>query len=149
MTDDPGHKGRGFFPEAAMRAGAVLETVIYATDIAAAQRFYGDVLGLDLHLSEDGHFAFFRCGAQMLLIFHPDYAGRPDGHLPHHGTRGPGHLCFRADTPEELDLWRARLTAEGVAIEQEELWPRGGRSFYFRDPAGNSLEFAEPRIWGM
>jgi catechol 2,3-dioxygenase-like lactoylglutathione lyase family enzyme len=27
--------------------------------------------------------------------------------------------------------------------------PRGGRSFYFRDPAGNSLELATPRIWGL
>ncbi|MGN6582964.1 MAG: glyoxalase/bleomycin resistance/extradiol dioxygenase family protein, partial [Rhizobiaceae bacterium] len=25
----------------------------------------------------------------------------------------------------------------------------GGRSIYFRDPAGNSIEFAEPRIWGL
>jgi len=28
-------------------------------------------------------------------------------------------------------------------------WPQGGRSIYFRDPAGNSLEFAEPRIWRL
>jgi catechol 2,3-dioxygenase-like lactoylglutathione lyase family enzyme len=132
-----------------MRAGAVLETVIYAGDIAAARHFYADVLGLDLHLAEEGHFAFFHCGGQMLLIFHPDYAGRPDGHLPHHGTRGPGHLCFSAGSAAELDLWRERLVSRGVAIEQDEPWPGGGRSFYFRDPAGNSLEFAEPRIWGL
>jgi catechol 2,3-dioxygenase-like lactoylglutathione lyase family enzyme len=36
-----------------------------------------------------------------------------------------------------------------VAIEQEMDWPRGGRSFYFRDPAGNSLELATPKIWGL
>jgi hypothetical protein len=36
-----------------------------------------------------------------------------------------------------------------VAIEHEATWPRGGRSFYFRDPAGNSLELATPRIWGL
>ncbi|TIX39705.1 MAG: glyoxalase/bleomycin resistance/extradiol dioxygenase family protein, partial [Mesorhizobium sp.] len=27
--------------------------------------------------------------------------------------------------------------------------PQGGRSIYIRDPSGNSIEFAEPRIWGI
>jgi catechol 2,3-dioxygenase-like lactoylglutathione lyase family enzyme len=48
-----------------------------------------------------------------------------------------------------LPSWQARLEASGVAIEQEMSWPRGGRAFYFRDPAGNSLELATPRIWGL
>jgi hypothetical protein len=37
----------------------------------------------------------------------------------------------------------------GVEIESDFLWPSGGRSIYFRDPAGNCLEFADPRIWGL
>jgi hypothetical protein len=36
-----------------------------------------------------------------------------------------------------------------VAIEADFEWPKGGRSIYFRDPAGNCLEFAEPKIWGL
>jgi catechol 2,3-dioxygenase-like lactoylglutathione lyase family enzyme len=68
--------------------------------------------------------------------------------VPPHGARGPGHLCFRA-AGAELDAWRGRLEAAGVAIESAFDWPQGGRSIYFRDPAGNSLEFAEPRIWGL
>jgi catechol 2,3-dioxygenase-like lactoylglutathione lyase family enzyme len=39
--------------------------------------------------------------------------------------------------------------SEGVAVESEVAWPQGGRSIYFRDPAGNSLECAEARIWGI
>ena len=65
-----------------------------------------------------------------------------------HGTHGPGHACF-AVAEDDLDGWKARLRAADVAIEQEMVWPRGGRSFYFRDPAGNSLELATPRIWGL
>ena len=42
-----------------------------------------------------------------------------------------------------------RLTEAGVGIETEFEWPQGGRSIYVRDPAGNSIEFAEPRIWGV
>jgi hypothetical protein len=27
------------------------------------------------------------------------------------------------------------------------LWPRGGMSLYVRDPAGNCVELASPRLW--
>jgi catechol 2,3-dioxygenase-like lactoylglutathione lyase family enzyme len=36
-----------------------------------------------------------------------------------------------------------------VEIEADFHWPAGGRSIYFRDPSGNSLEFAEPKIWNL
>ena len=68
--------------------------------------------------------------------------------MPPHGARGPGHLCFAASA-EEIDRWKAHLEARGVAVEADFEWPNGGRSIYFRDPVGNSLEFAEPRIWGF
>ena len=66
--------------------------------------------------------------------------------MPSHGARGPGHLCFAA-TAEEITRWRTYLTGKGIAIEADFEWPNGGRSIYFRDPSGNSVEFAEPRIW--
>jgi len=125
----------------------VLETVLYVDDLDAAEHFYGEVLGLELDSKHAGLFAFFCCGAGMLLLFEPGAAasGRK---VPAHGAKGPGHVCFAV--PEgELAAWQARLIAAGVAIEQEVSWPRGGRSFYFRDPAGNSLELATPRIWGL
>jgi catechol 2,3-dioxygenase-like lactoylglutathione lyase family enzyme len=125
----------------------VLETVLYVDDLAAAERFYRDVLGLELDSRKDGLFAFFRCGEGMLLLFNPE-AARAGRAVPAHGSTGPGHACL-AVAEAELDGWQARLVAAGVAIEQTVAWPRGGRSFYFRDPAGNSLELATPRIWGL
>jgi len=47
----------------------------------------------------------------------------------------------------EIDSWRAKLIAHGVAIESEVNWPQGGYSIYFRDPSGNSLELATPEVW--
>lgn len=125
----------------------VLESVLYVDDLDAAERFYGEVLGLKRDSRKDGLFVFFRCGRAMVLLFEPEAASK-GRHVPAHGAEGPGHLCF-AIAEAELDSWRARLRAAGVAIEREVTWPRGGRSFYFRDPAGNSLEIATPRIWGF
>ena len=68
--------------------------------------------------------------------------------VPGHGTVGPGHLCFAASA-EEIEAWRTRLSQAGVAIEADFQWPGEGRSIYFRDPSGNSIEIADPRIWGI
>ena len=125
----------------------VLETILYVDDLEAAERFYGGPLGLALDSRKEGLFAFFRIGDAMLLLFEPGASRRSRG-VPAHGAAGPGHACF-AVAEGELDGWKARLAAADIAIEHEQDWPRGGRSFYFRDPAGNSLEIATPRIWGL
>ena len=130
----------------------VLETALYADDLDAAEAFYGGVLGLEKITRAGNRHVFYRCGPGVLLIFNPD---ETEVHykigqlpVPPHGARGPGHLCFRAEAAE-LDEWRARLEGAGVAIESDMEWPQGGRSIYFRDPSGNSLEFTEGRIWGI
>jgi catechol 2,3-dioxygenase-like lactoylglutathione lyase family enzyme len=135
-----------------MTPSGVLETILYAKDLAAAQAFYRDVLGLEPFSIAPGRHLFYRFSDHMLLIFNPDATSRPrapdDLPIPPHGSHGPGHVCFRA-TARELDAWRRRLEDKGVKVEADFEWPKGGRSIYFRDPAGNSLEFAEPRIWGL
>jgi catechol 2,3-dioxygenase-like lactoylglutathione lyase family enzyme len=135
-----------------MKASAILETVLDAADINAVESFYSEVLGLELHWKAEGHTVMFKCGNQMLLIFNPRVTVKQtlDGNppVPPHGTQGEGHVCFRA-TKTEIDAWRARFLLYDVAIESEFDWPEGGHSLYVRDPAGNSVEFAEPSIWGF
>jgi catechol 2,3-dioxygenase-like lactoylglutathione lyase family enzyme len=130
-----------------VRLDRILETVLYADDLEAAERFYRDVLGLEVDSRKDGVFVFFRLGDAMLLLFRAE-AARANEMVPAHGAAGPGHACF-AVAEAELDGWKERLERQGVPIEHEQAWPRGSRSFYFRDPAGNSLEIASPLIWGM
>lgn len=135
-----------------MKPAGILETVLYAKDLVAAEAFYRDVLGLEPFAGVAGRHLFYRCGGQVLLIFNPEATEVPPPPsvlpVPPHGARGPGHICFRSEAAE-IDRWVERLAAKGVAIEADFEWPRGGRSIYFRDPAGNCLEFAEPRIWGL
>jgi catechol 2,3-dioxygenase-like lactoylglutathione lyase family enzyme len=139
------------------RLTAVLETALYAGDLDAAEAFYGGLLGLPKVTRAGNRHVFFRLDRGMLLIFNPAETGRPprDAELPvpPHAARGAGHVAFAA-TADDLDRWRARLDAAGVAIEADFRWPGrdgvpGARSLYVRDPAGNSVEFAEPRLWGF
>src|ERR1041384_8374680 len=63
-------------------------------------------------------------------------------------SRGPGHVAFAVPLAE-LDKWASHLRLKGTTIEHDVSWPKGGRSLYFRDPAGNCLELASPLVWGM
>ncbi|TPM99773.1 VOC family protein [Mesorhizobium sp. B2-1-3A] len=136
-----------------MTPSAILESALYVTDLAAAEEFYVGVLGLDLLGKVNGRHLFFRCGPGVLLVFNAEatrISPAPDARLkvPPHGATGEGHLCFAA-TATEIVAWKAHLEAKRIAIESEFEWPQGGRSLYIRDPSGNSIEFAEPRIWGL
>jgi len=126
----------------------LVETAIYADDLEQAERFYREVLGLTFLEREAGRHVFFQIGSQdVLLLFRPDTTVLPN-HLPAHGCRGSGHFALGI-AAEDLDAWRERLLRENVTIEHEEVWPRGGRSLYFRDPAGNSVELITPGLWGL
>jgi catechol 2,3-dioxygenase-like lactoylglutathione lyase family enzyme len=94
---------------------------------------------------------FFRCGDGVVLLFDPGRSSTVPtevggSSIPLHGARGAGHIAFRT-TSAEIDRWRDHLVGHGVGIESEVTWPAGGRSLYFRDPAGNSLELATPELW--
>ena len=136
-----------------MSPAGILETVLYAKDLAAAEAFYRDVLGLEPFAKAAGRHLFYRCGDQVLLIFNPEAtkvppaARRAAGAAARRGRRGP-RLLPRVRCRDRRLAQRA-CEAKGVAIEADFEWPGGGRSIYFRDPAGNCLEFAEPRIWKL
>jgi catechol 2,3-dioxygenase-like lactoylglutathione lyase family enzyme len=130
----------------------ILETAVYADDIDAAEAFYGALLGLEKVLRAGNRHVFFRCGPGILLIFNPAETVKPPSDdvlpVPPHGATGPGHVCFRMDG-EAIDRTVEKLNKAGIAIESDFRWPNGARSIYFRDPAGNSLECAEPKLWNI
>ena len=127
---------------------SILETALYASDLQAAERFYTEVLGLTLDSRVSGRHVFLRCGNSMLLVFDPEATSVQAGEVPTHGAHGPGHVAF-AVSDGDFDSWSARLADNDVEIEASIEWPAGGRSIYFRDPAGNSVELATPKIWGI
>ncbi len=136
-----------------MQPSAILETALYVDDLDAAEMFYASVLGLTRIAKVEGRHVFFRCGDGVLLLFNPSATVNPPPPgaslaVPPHGTTGQGHMAFSASA-DEIARWKRHLEERGIEIEADFEWPQGGRSIYFRDPAGNSLEFTEPRIWGL
>ncbi len=130
--------------------GAVLETALYVDDLDAAAAFYGGLLGLEAFQRVQDRHVFFRIGSAVLLVFNPEATKRHTGNarlpVPPHGAHGPGHVCF-ALPRDRICAMRTRLLAAGVAVDAEFAWPNGAHSLYVRDPAGNSVEFAEPHLW--
>ncbi len=125
----------------------LVEAGVYADNLEAAEEFYRAVLGLNLLTKESGRHVFFQVGDSVLLVFRAEATSK-GGLLPPHGATGAGHFAIGIPT-ESLDVWRDHLHAHGVEIENEIDWPRGGKSLYFRDPAGNSVELVTRGLWGL
>jgi len=131
-----------------MNVQHVLETCLYVDDLARAEQFYTQVLGLTVVRRQNGRHLFLRCGQQMVLLFNPLASREANDEVPPHGAFGPGHVAF-AVAEADLQAWQHWLAQCQVKIEKIIHWPTGGQSLYFRDPSGNSLELATPKIWGI
>jgi catechol 2,3-dioxygenase-like lactoylglutathione lyase family enzyme len=131
---------------------SVLESVLYVDDLDAAEEFYTEVLGLELYTKDPGRHVFFTLDREsMLLVFDPAETSTRQTYvngseIPMHGMTGIGHVALRMNSGD-VQMWMDRLAVFGIPIESDVQWPNGGRSLYFRDPAGNSVELATPRLW--
>jgi len=128
----------------------MVETALYFDDLAAATAFYRDTLGLRV-MSETGRLVSLDAGGgTVLLLFHRGETTQglrwPQGWIPPHDGTGPLHLAIGV-AADQLEAWEDWLVSRGVAVESRVSWPRGGRSLYFRDPAGHSVELVTPGTW--
>ena len=130
-----------------MKVLSVVETVIYVDDLDAAEDFYQRVLGLNVIAKKQDRHVFFQVGdSNVLLAFNPNTT-RFEKDTPH-GAAGPGHFALGIEK-QTLDEWRKHLETQSVVIESVVEWPAGGKSIYFRDPAGNSVELVTPGVWSL
>ena len=135
---------------AAPKPQGILEAALYVDDLDVAEAFYGGVLGLKRISRHGNRHVFYRVGGTILLLFNATETRLPTDNprlpVPPHGTTGDGHVCF-AMAGDDLDRLTDALAQAGVPVEADFRWPNGARSVYFRDPAGNSIEYAEPHLW--
>jgi catechol 2,3-dioxygenase-like lactoylglutathione lyase family enzyme len=128
----------------------LLESALYCDDLAGTAHFYRRLLGAEVLSESDRLVALDAGGGTVLLLFRRgasrDGVDHPAGGIPGHDGAGPLHLAF-AVRDEELLSWDERLASLGVPIESRVQWPRGGRSLYFRDPEGHSVELVTRGVW--
>ena len=115
---------------------------IDVSDLDRAERFYTEVLGLEVAQRFGHHQVLLRCGAQMLALFErkdlpPRHTDRIDNPL------GKGHHAFKvssADFQIMHDLFTVQKTPTYGPID----W--GDHDcLYFLDPDGNLLEIVAYR----
>jgi catechol 2,3-dioxygenase-like lactoylglutathione lyase family enzyme len=131
----------------------VVETALYFDGVdalRAAAAFYRDTLGLHIMSEGDRLVSVDGGGGTVLLLFQRGETAKglrwPGGWIPPHDGEGPLHVAIgvAADQVEAWELW---LAARGVVVESRVSWTRGGKSLYFRDPGGHSVELVTPGTW--
>lgn len=114
--------------------------VIAVTDYERSNRFYADVLSVDVQELSRGRYAYRLANGQQLNVHGPGASPVPRAADP--VKPGNSDLCFVWDgTPEEAIT---HLLSHGVPVELGPAARTGGSgrgtSVYFRDPDGTLLE---------
>lgn len=112
------------------------------SDLDLAERFYTEVLGLEVAQRFGRHQVLLRCGGQMLALFERrDLPPRPTDRIDN--PLGKGHHAFKvslADFQAAREVFRTRATPTYGPID----W--GDHDcLYFLDPDGNLLEIVAYR----
>jgi catechol-2,3-dioxygenase len=132
-----------------MNINKVIETCIYSSDLDSMKKFYVDILGLSPVEEERDKLIFLKVGKSMLLIFNPFRTSNDNNMLPTHGAMSPPsciHLAMEIKKHDYHD-WKELLFRNSISIEKEVDWNNKAKSLYFRDPAGNLIEFITEGGW--
>lgn len=109
------------------------ELTLQARDREALERFYADVLGLEV-LSREEDRTWLRVGDRARLgLWTP---GEKE-----FGDEGGAHVHHAYSVaPRALDALAERLRTRGVEVDGPREHEGGDRSIYFEDPEGNVVE---------
>jgi catechol 2,3-dioxygenase-like lactoylglutathione lyase family enzyme len=133
-----------------VRVGRIVETSLYCDDLSRSAAFYRRLLGAEPMLDSERLVAFDAGGGTVLLLFQRGGTTAPlvtpEGTIPPHDGSGTTHVAL-AIGAADVASWEARLAALEIPVESHVSWARGGRSLYFRDPDGHSIELVTPGTW--
>ena len=112
-------------------------TVIFARDMLAMRRFYGEIMCFPLLRELGPKWSEFRVGSNTLAL--TERGLMFDDPSPAKGTLSL-QLAFRV-APPAIATAAALLAQHAVAASDVIDQPWGHRTLFFRDPDGNVLEF--------
>jgi catechol 2,3-dioxygenase-like lactoylglutathione lyase family enzyme len=110
---------------------------LHVRDIEACERFYVDLLGMDVEWRPDPDNVYLSSGPDNLALHRAD---APAGERSEAGQR-LDHIGLFLASPEDVDEWFQFLRGEGVRMRTEPRTHRdGARSFYCLDPEGTTVQ---------
>lgn len=134
-----------------MKVGKIVETSIYSTNLEDMKDFYVNKLGLEFVSEQKGRHVFIKTDNNMLLIFNHEIT-ITENETSHGASTPPSviHIAFEIDSGE-YDTAKKMLIESNIQIEKEIEWGNriGSKSIYFRDPAGNLVEFITKNYWEL
>jgi catechol 2,3-dioxygenase-like lactoylglutathione lyase family enzyme len=105
----------------------IRHVALYVADLAAAERFWVDVMGYAVEWRPDPDNVYLVGGHDNLALHRGEVVG--GGRLDHIGLAVPA--------AGDVDAWAAHLASRGVAVDKAPKTHRdGSRSLYFRAPEG-------------
>ena len=132
-----------------MKFRKIVETSVYSSDLEKMKEFYVDKLALEFVSEQRGRHVFLKTEKNMLLIFNPEVTAVEKETI--HGAITPPsmvHIAFEIEA-EEYEKAKELLKENNIEVEKEVAWDNEvkSRSIYFRDPAGNLVEFITRKHW--
>ena len=113
------------------------------------KEFYVERLGLEFVSEQLGRHVFLKTDKNMLLIFNPEVTTNEKDTI-HGATTPPSivHIALEIE-PNEYEIAKDLLIKNDIDVEKEIEWGNEikSRSIYFRDPAGNLVEFITKGHW--
>ena len=110
------------------------EVAVRVKDLAKAEAFYRDILGLDVGIRDERrNWIFLRAGEAGMIVLQEDA-----------GTWPKEHFAFTIDDAD-IEAAATALQQRGVVVEgpvYHEWMP--AKSLYFSDPDGHDLELCAP-----
>ena len=134
-----------------MKIRKIVETSIYSSHLEKMKEFYIDKLGLEFVNEHRGRQVFLKTDKNMLLIF--NHGVTTTEKETNHGALTPPsmvHIAFEIEA-EEYEKAKELLVDNNIQVEKEITWKNDikSRSIYFRDPAGNLVEFITRNYWDV
>lgn len=116
-----------------MQLEGVHHVSLNVADVAAAVRFYRDVLGLREIPRPDFGFpgAWLEAGSAQIHLMEVEEHRAPEGQ----------HFALRV---ADIDRAVAELREKGVEVSPPAAIPGAGRQAFLRDPSGNLVELNQP-----
>ncbi len=123
------------------RPPVLINTCLITDDVPRLVGFYSAVLRIPPKTS-GANYAEFRTGAGVVAIF---AASAQEKYLPGSADAGKNRSAILEFQVEDVDAEYARLKdIVKVWVKPPTNQPWGTRSFYFRDPDGNLIDFWAP-----